>query len=63
MKKEYITPQLIAVTFATERGYASSGGGLTQLFFMDEELPASAKAADPYTEHNAWKSGTDHFWD
>jgi len=55
-KKEYIAPVLTVVTFAMEKGYATSGPDPLMLW-EDQE------AMEDYVPHDTWTSGSDNFWD
>ena len=55
-KKEYIKPELVAVTFRLERGYAVSTP-IDAVFTLEDE-----PQMEDYNTANDWTSGTGNFW-
>ena len=55
-KKNYIAPEIVAVTFAVEKGYAVSIPLFSILDIGDERM-------EDYETANNWTSGSNNFWD
>lgn len=55
-KKRYIAPEIVAVTFSVEKGYAVSIPLFSILDIDDEQM-------EDYETANNWTSGSNNFWD
>ncbi len=63
-KQTYEAPQLTAVSFKVEQGFAGSGP-FSALMFWDhiiEDIDDEQQVED-YETGNGWTSGSNHFWD
>ena len=73
-KKPYTKPNLTAVAFHAERGYALSASIVDQLanpindqielMFAEENSDGNYtyRELEDFTEHNDWQDGNDGFW-
>lgn len=68
-KAMYLPPQLTAVEFKAERGYAESSNlplvdELNLLLYDEHNQPSSQSNVEIYDVHNDWGQGSgNHFWD
>ena len=67
VKEVYLPPQLTAVSFKAERGYALSDPLMDQLniWVCDDALVSqdSQNHVEVYETGNNWTEGSNHFWD
>ena len=61
-KQTYEAPQLTAVSFKVEQGFAGSGP-FSALIFWEQLIDEEQQQVEDYTTGNGWTSGSNHFWD
>lgn len=64
----YVSPQLTAITFRTERGYATSGLAEHLNIWASEDgiaINGQSRQVESYSVHDNWTDnvGSNHFWD
>ena len=67
-KRAYASPRLTAVTFRTERGYASSSLVQQLNIWASEDgiaINGQSRQVESYSVHDNWTDnvGSNHFWD
>ena len=58
-QQTYEAPQLTAVSFKVEQGFAGSGPFSALMFWENNE----AEQMEDYETANSWTTGSNHFWD
>ena len=62
-KKAYLSPSLTVVQFRVEKGYATSGGQLTESIDMFFSANGSEHETESFSTHGSWTQGdNENFW-
>jgi len=66
-KRAYVSPQLTAITFRTERGYANSMVQQLNIWASEDGIAINGQSrqVESYSVHDNWTDnvGDNHFWD